>query len=47
MRPIASMDGDLTLESVHTAPDGTRKLLSRLGGADSAVGAVETVSPCC
>jgi len=43
VRNIASVDGGLALEKVHTAADGTRKLIFRLisGGAPGAT--VETV----
>ncbi len=44
MRDTATLSGGLHLQSVHTAPDGTRKLLSTLAGADAAgSGSVETV----
>lgn len=43
MRDKATLSGDLTLQTVHTAPDGTRKLLSTLAGDAAGAGSVETV----
>lgn len=43
MRDRATLSGDLALQSVHTAPDGTRKLLSALPGDAAGAGSVETV----
>ena len=44
MRGVATFSGGLELQEVHTAPDGTRKLLSSLLG-DGSGSLVETVIP--
>lgn len=43
MRGSMTLDGGLRLQTVHTAPDGTRKLLSTLADGLAADGSVETV----
>ncbi len=43
MRGVATFSGGLELQEVHTAPDGTRKLLSSLLG-DGSGSLVETVT---
>lgn len=43
MREKMTFDGGLRLQTVHTAPDGTRKLLLTLADGSASDGLVETV----